>query len=150
MFHRHFWRGRKGFTFAYGTRYSNPKRMQVTQKGCHRRYAKRLESCYGCATRGAIEMVHEVGQECPECRRCAIYSCSCAKTSSTRRCSAWVSSPLGKFEAFVSLRSGACHPRTQAEDLMVTEPEGSATLNIPDRTSCIEFTRSYVAAVLSV
>ena len=50
----------------------------------------------------------------------------------------------------MSLRSGACHPRTQVGDLMVTGPDGSATLKIPDRTSCIEYTRSCVAAVLAV
>ena len=57
---------------------------------------------------------------------------------------------LGNFEAFVSLRSGACHPRIQVGDLTVTESDGSATLMIPDRTSYIEYTRSCVTSVLSV
>ena len=145
-FHRHFWRGREGFTFVFGTCYSNPKGTQVTQKECHRRYAKLLESRYGCAARGAIRSVlNAAGAFTPETN----YSCNCAKRSSTRGYRAWVSSPLGNFETFVSLRSGPCHPRIQVGDLTVTEPDVSATLKIPDRTSYMEYTRSCVAAILS-
>ena len=50
----------------------------------------------------------------------------------------------------MSLRSGACHPGTHVGDVMVTKPDVSATSKIPDRASRVEFTRSYVAAVLSV
>ena len=44
-----------------------------------------------------------------------------------RRCSVCVSSRLAMIDAFVSLRSGACQPETQVVDLIVTEPDGSAT-----------------------
>ena len=50
----------------------------------------------------------------------------------------------------MSFRSGACQPGTQMGDIMVTEPDGSATLKMPDRASRIECTRSCVAAVLPV
>ena len=44
-----------------------------------------------------------------------------------RRCSMCVSSRLAMIEAFVSLRSGACQPETLVGDLIVTEPDESAT-----------------------
>ena len=62
----------------------------------------------------------------------------------------WVSSRLGTIEAFVSLRSGTCQPETHVGDLVVTEPDGSAMSKIPDKASRIDWTRSCVAAVLSV
>ena len=46
----------------------------------------------------------------------------------------------------MSLSSGACHPETQVMDLVITEPDGSATSNIPDRALRIECVRSCVAA----
>ena len=44
-----------------------------------------------------------------------------------------VSSRLGTIEAFVSLRSGTCQPETHVGDLMVIEPDGSATSKISDK-----------------
>ena len=61
-----------------------------------------------------------------------------------------VSSQLAIIEAFVSFRSGACQLGTQMGDLMVTEPDESATSKMSLRASRIECTRSCVAAVLSV
>ena len=49
-----------------------------------------------------------------------------------------VSSPLGTIDAFVSLKSGACQPETHEGDLMVTEPDGSATSNISESASRID------------
>ena len=46
-----------------------------------------------------------------------------------------VSSRLAIFEALVSLRSGACQPETEVGDLIVTEPDGSATSKMPERAS---------------
>ena len=67
-----------------------------------------------------------------------------------RRCSMRVSSRLATIEALVSLRSGACQPETQVGDLIVTEPDGSATSKMPERVSRMECTKRCVAAVLSV
>ena len=67
-----------------------------------------------------------------------------------RRCSVCVSSRLAMIEALVSLRSGACQPETQVGDLVVTEPDGSATSKMPERASRMECTKSCVATVLSV
>ena len=61
-----------------------------------------------------------------------------------------LSSRLAMAEALVSLRSGACQPETQVGDLIVTEPDGSATSKMPGRASRMECTTSCVAAVLSV
>ena len=61
-----------------------------------------------------------------------------------------VSSQLGTIEAFVSLRSGACQPETHVGHVMVTETDGSPTSKILDKASRIDWTRSCVAAVLSV
>ena len=44
-----------------------------------------------------------------------------------------VSSRLVTIDAFVSLRSGVCQPETHVGDLIVTESDGSATSNIPDK-----------------
>ena len=44
-----------------------------------------------------------------------------------RWCSMCVSSRLAMIEDLVSLRNGACQPETQVGDLIVTEPDGSAT-----------------------
>ena len=65
----------------------------------------------------------------------ANVSCNWAKRSPTRRCRACESSRLGIIEALISLKSGACHPRNQVVDLMVTESDGSTTLEISDRAS---------------
>ena len=65
----------------------------------------------------------------------ASLSYNWSKRSSTRRCGECVSSWLGAIEIFVSLRSGACQPETLEGDLMVIEPDGSATSNIPDKAS---------------
>ena len=46
-----------------------------------------------------------------------------------------VSSRVGTIGAFVSLKSGACQPETHEENIMVTEPDGSAASNIPHRAS---------------
>ena len=91
-------------------------------------------------------VLNAAGPSTPE----ANDSRSWAKRSSTRRCGVCVSSRLGTIEAFVSLRSGACQPETHMGDLMKTEPDGSDTSNIPDKASHIDWTRSCVAAVLSV
>ena len=61
-----------------------------------------------------------------------------------------VSSRLAIMEALVSLRSGACQPETQIGDLIVTEPDGSTTPKMPDKTSRMECTNSCMAAVLFV
>ena len=50
---------------------------------------------------------------------------------------------------FVNFRRGAYNPRTQVGISKVTVPEGSATSNMPERASRMEFTKSCVAAVLS-
>ena len=50
----------------------------------------------------------------------------------------------------MSLRSGACQPETQVGDLIVTEPDGSATSKMSERASRMECTKSCVVAVLSV
>ena len=49
-----------------------------------------------------------------------------------------MSSRLGTIDAFVSLRRGACQPETHEGDSMVTEPDGSATSEIPERASRID------------
>ena len=49
-----------------------------------------------------------------------------------------MSSRLGTIDAFVSLRSGVCQPETHEGDLMDTEPDGSATSNIPEDASRID------------
>ena len=67
-----------------------------------------------------------------------------------RRCSVCVLSRLAMIETFVSLMSGACQPETQVGDLIVTEPDGSATSKTSERASRMECTKSGVAAVLSV
>ena len=59
-----------------------------------------------------------------------------------RRCSICVSSRLAMIEAFASLRSGVCQPETQVGDLIVTEPDGSATSKMPERASRMEGTKS--------
>ena len=61
-----------------------------------------------------------------------------------------VSSRLAMIEDLVSLRNGACQPETQVGDLIVTEPDGSATSKMPERASRMECTKSCVTAVLSV
>ena len=48
------------------------------------------------------------------------------------------------------LTSGVCQPETQVGDFIVTEPDGSAMSEMPERASRMECTRSCVAAVLSV
>ena len=63
-----------------------------------------------------------------------------------RRCSVCVSSWLAMIEAFVSLRRGACQPETQVCDLIVTEPDGSATSKMLERASRMKCTESCVAA----
>ena len=67
-----------------------------------------------------------------------------------RRYSVCVSSRLAMVEAFVILRSGACQPETQVDDLIVTEPDGLATSKMPERASRMECTKSCMAVVLSV
>ena len=62
-----------------------------------------------------------------------ILSCSWKNRSSIRRCKSWVSSRLGVIAALVNLRSGACHPGTQTDEVKVTVPVGSATSKIPER-----------------
>ena len=49
---------------------------------------------------------------------------------------------------FVNFRRGAYNPRTQVGISKVTVPEGSATSNMPERASRMEFIKSCVAAVL--
>ena len=49
-----------------------------------------------------------------------------------------MSSRLGTVDAFVSLRSGTCQPETHEGDLMVTEPDESATSKLSESASRID------------